>query len=70
MSNTHVNDNGDKLKARTKAQAVDKGTFSKSQTKTTTDGDSLESTTRTMSHVPGEKPVKSRTNQTIIPEEE
>lgn len=53
MSNTHVNDNGDKLKARTKAQAVDKGTFSKSQTKTTTDGDSLESTTRTMSHVQG-----------------
>ncbi|MBY3442493.1 hypothetical protein HFO32_25470 [Rhizobium leguminosarum] len=65
QSKTHVND-GDKLKAQTKAQAVDKGTFSKSRTKTSTDGSTLESTTRTMSHVPGEKPVKNTTNQKII----
>ncbi|MBY3334008.1 MULTISPECIES: hypothetical protein [Rhizobium] len=65
QSKTHVND-GDKLKAQTKAQAVDKGTFSKSRTKTSTDGSTLDSTTRTMSHVPGEKPVKNTTNQKII----
>jgi len=67
MSKTHVNDNGDKLRSQTKAQAVDKGTFSKSRTKTSTDGDSLQSTTRsTMSHEPGQKPVKNTTEQKII----
>ncbi|ARM87327.1 hypothetical protein RHEC894_CH00986 [Rhizobium sp. CIAT894] len=67
QSKTHINDNnGDKLKAQTKAQAVDQGTFSKSRTKTSTDGSALKSTTRTMSHVPGEKPVKNTTKQKII----
>lgn len=67
QSKTHINDNnGDKLKAQTKAQAVDKGTFSKSRTKTSTEGDTLQSTTRTMSHVPGEKPVKNTTRSKII----
>ncbi|MBX4937629.1 hypothetical protein [Rhizobium binae] len=67
QSKTHINDNnGDKLKAQTKAQAVDKGTFSKSRTKTSADGDALQSTTRTMSHVPGEKPVKNTTRSKII----
>jgi len=66
MSKTHVNDNVDRLKAQTKAQAVDKGSFSKSRTKTTTDGDTLQSTTRTMSHEPGQKPVKDTTQHKII----
>ncbi|MGO7565499.1 hypothetical protein ACC754_41580, partial [Rhizobium johnstonii] len=66
QSKTHINDNGDNLKAQTKAQAVDKWTFSKSRTKTSTDGSTLDSTTRTMSHVPGEKPVNNTTNQKII----
>jgi len=67
MSKTHVNNtNGDKLKAQTKSQAMDKGTFSKSRTKTSTDGDNLESTTRTMSHEPGQKPAKSTTTQKVI----
>ncbi|MBB3565205.1 hypothetical protein FHX06_006575 [Rhizobium sp. BK512] len=66
MSKTQLNDNDDKLKAQTNAQAVDKGTFSKSRTKTSTDGQSLQSTTRSMSHVPGQKPVKSKTEQNVI----
>ena len=66
MSKTHVNESDEKLRAQTKAQAADKGTFSKSRTKTSSDGDSLQSTTRTMSHVPGQKPVKGTTNQTVI----
>jgi len=67
MSKTHVDDNNsDTLKAQTKSQAMDKGTFSKSRTKTTTDGDSLESTTRSMSHEPGQKPTKSTTTQKVI----
>lgn len=39
-SKTVLNDNGDKPKAQTNAQADDKGTFSKSRTKTSTDGTS------------------------------
>lgn len=45
---------------------MDKGTFSKSQTKTRVKGDELESKTRTMSHVPGEKPVKSSSDDAIL----
>ncbi|MET3858260.1 hypothetical protein ABIE40_005417 [Rhizobium sp. OAE497] len=66
MSKTHVNDNADRLKAQTKSQAVDKGSFSKSRTQTTTNGDTLQSTTRTMSHEPGQKPVKNTTQQKIV----
>lgn len=42
--------------------ANDQGIFSKSQTKTKVrDGESVESRTKTMSHEPGSKPVKSTT---------
>jgi hypothetical protein len=44
---------------------MDQGTFSKSRTKATVQGDSLDSTTRTMSHVPGQKPVKSNTDSSV-----
>ncbi|RYG97338.1 MAG: hypothetical protein EON58_09990, partial [Alphaproteobacteria bacterium] len=60
-----VNENPNQLRAQSKAQAVDQGTFSKSQTKTRVKGDELQSTTRSMSHVPGEKPVKSTTDSNI-----
>jgi hypothetical protein len=49
------------LKGQSKAQSHDGGTFSKSRTKTTVGEGGVESTTRSMSHVPGEKPVKSTT---------
>jgi hypothetical protein len=62
-SRTKVNEN--QLRAQSKAQAMDHGTFSKSQTKTRVKGDELQSTTRSMSHVPGEKPVKSTTHSNI-----
>ncbi|KQQ78039.1 hypothetical protein ASF70_02085 [Rhizobium sp. Leaf321] len=64
-SRTMVNENPNQLRAQSKAQAVDQGTFSKSQTKTRVKGDELQSTTRSMSHVPGEKPVKSTTDSNI-----
>ncbi|TDK32244.1 hypothetical protein E2F50_18165 [Rhizobium deserti] len=64
-SRTNTVDNPSKLQTQSKAQAVDKGTFSKSRTKTTVQSDSLDSTTRTMSHVPGQKPVKSTTNSSV-----
>jgi hypothetical protein len=64
-SRTKVNENPNQLRAQSKAQAVDQGTFSKSQTKTRVKGDELQSTTRSMSHVPGEKPVKSTTDSNI-----
>ncbi|MCO5731350.1 hypothetical protein [Rhizobium sp. SSA_523] len=60
-SQTRVNENPNQLKTQSRAQAMDQGTFSKSQTKTRVKGDELESKTRTMSHVPGQKPVKSTT---------
>jgi hypothetical protein len=64
-SQTKVNENPNQLRAQSKAQAMDQGTFSKSQTKTRVKGDELQSTTRSMSHVPGEKPVKSTTDSNI-----
>jgi hypothetical protein len=64
-SRTMVNENPNQLRAQSKAQAMDQGTFSKSQTKTRVKGDELQSTTRSMSHVPGEKPVKSTTDSNI-----
>lgn len=54
------------IAGQSKAQAMDKGTFSKSQTKTKVTDDGLQSRTKTMSHVPGEKPTKSKT-KTLIP---
>ena len=61
-----MNENPNQLKAQTKAQAMDQGTFSKSQTKTRVKGDELQSKTRSMSHVPGEKPVKSNTGNGVV----
>jgi hypothetical protein len=65
-SQTKVNENPNQLRAQSKAQAMDQGTFSKSQTKTRIKGDELQSTTRSMSHVPGEKPVKSTTGSNVV----
>jgi hypothetical protein len=65
-SQTKVNENPNQLKAQTKAQAVDQGTFSKSQTKTRVQGDELQSKTRSMSHMPGQKPVKSTTDSSVV----
>ena len=60
-SRTKVNANPWKLSAQSKSQAHDKGTFSKSKTKTKVKGDDLSSRTKTMSHVPGQKPEIHRT---------
>jgi hypothetical protein len=65
MSRTNAVENPNKLQTQSKAQAMDQGTFSKSKTKTTARGDDLDSTTRTMSHVPGQKPVKSTTDTNV-----
>jgi len=64
-SRSKVNENSSHLQGQSKAQAMDKGTFSKSQTKTKVTDDGLESRTKSMSHVPGEKPSKSKTNVLI-----
>lgn len=62
---THVNENPNGVQGRSRAQSVDQGTFSRSQTRTrVTSGEQVTSTTRTMSHEPGEKPVKSTTTTT------
>ena len=63
MNRSHVNETGQGgLNGQSKAMAHDGGTFSKSQTKTKVrDGESVESRTKTMSHEPGSKPVKSTT---------
>jgi hypothetical protein len=66
-SDTKTVENPNQLKSQSKAMAQDKGTFSRSQTKTRVRDDALTSTTRSMSHVPGEKPVKSTTNVEIQP---
>jgi hypothetical protein len=64
QSGTHVNQgNGPVLNSNTRAQAHDGGTFSRSQTRTKVKaGEDVHSTTRTMSHEPGSKPVKSTTS--------
>ncbi|HTI65913.1 MAG TPA: hypothetical protein VL460_00045 [Caulobacteraceae bacterium] len=49
------------LNGQAKATARDGGTFAKSQTHTKVTGDDVASRTKTMSHVPGQKPVKSTT---------
>lgn len=69
-SQTKVNENPNQLRAQSKAQAMDKGTFSKSQTKTRVRDGELESSTRSMSHVPGQKPTKGTTsNSTVLPQQ-
>ncbi|CDN58194.1 Hypothetical protein RG1141_PA13620 (plasmid) [Neorhizobium galegae bv. officinalis bv. officinalis str. HAMBI 1141] len=65
-SQTKINENPNQLKAQSRAQAMDQGTFSKSQTKTRVKGDELQSKTRSMSHVPGQKPVKSNTESNVV----
>lgn len=64
MDRAKVNETGNGgLNGQAKAMAHDGGTFSKSQTKTKVrDGESVESRTRTMTHEPGSKPVKSTTS--------
>lgn len=63
IDRSHVNETGNGgLNGQSKAMAQDGGTFSKSHTKTKVrDGESVESRTKTMSHEPGSKPVKSTT---------
>src|SRR3982751_158930 len=64
QSGSHVNQgNGPVLNSNTRAQAHDGGTFSRSQTRTKVKaGEDVQSTTRTMSHEPGSKPIKSTTS--------
>src|SRR4051794_22383429 len=64
QSGTHVNQgNGPVLNANTRAQAHEGGTFSRSHTRTKVKaGEDVQSTTKTMSHEPGSKPVKSTTS--------
>jgi hypothetical protein len=64
QSGSHVNQgNGPVLNSNTRAQAHEGGTFSRSQTRTKVKaGEDVQSTTRTMSHEPGSKPVKSTTS--------
>ena len=64
QSGTHVNQgNGPVLNSNTRAQAHDGGTFSRSHTRTKVKaGEDVQSTTRTMSHEPGSKPMKSTTS--------
>jgi hypothetical protein len=64
-SRTKVNENPNQLKAQSRAQAMDQGTFSKSQTKTRVKDGELESRTKSMSHVPGEKPAMNRTESNV-----
>jgi hypothetical protein len=68
MDRSHVNETGNGgLNGQAKAMAHDGGTFSKSQTKTKVrDGESVESRTKTMSHEPGSKPVKSTTTGSTV----
>lgn len=63
QSGSHVNNGGGNvLNGQAKAQAHDGGTFSKSHTKTQVKaGEEVGSRTKSMSHVLGEKPVKSTT---------
>src|SRR3954471_10986396 len=65
QSGSHVNQgNGPVLNSNTRAQAHDGGTFSRSQTRTKVKaGEDVQSTTRTMTHQPGSKPVKSTVTQ-------
>ncbi|HEV7434641.1 MAG TPA: hypothetical protein VGO22_07200 [Pseudorhizobium sp.] len=66
QSRTKINENPNQLKAQSKAQAMDQGTFSKSHSKTRVKDGELQSRTRTMSHVPGEKPSMDRTESNVL----
>lgn len=59
---TQVHDNGKSGQAR--AQAMDQGTFAKSHTHTKIKKGAVVSRTKSMSHVPGSKPVMSTTSAT------
>ncbi len=62
MDRSRVNETGNGgLNGQAKAMAHDGGTFSKSHTKTKVRDGEVESRTKTMSHEPGSKPVKSTT---------
>ncbi|MFC6790958.1 hypothetical protein ACFQE0_15860 [Methylobacterium komagatae] len=62
MDRSHVNGTGNGgLNGQAKAMAHDGGTFSKSHTQTKVRDGEVESRTKTMSHEPGSKPVKSTT---------
>ncbi|MGU3340750.1 hypothetical protein ACLBXJ_22270 [Methylobacterium mesophilicum] len=62
MDRSHVNERGNGgLNGQAKAMAHDGGTFSKSHTQTKVRDGEVESRTKTMSHEPGSKPVKSTT---------
>lgn len=68
-SQTKIIENPNMLQGNSKAMAHDGGTFSKSMTKTRVKGDDLSSRTKTMSHVPGEKPAKDTTTvETQLPQ--
>lgn len=56
---SHVSGGGGHLNGQTMEQAHQGGTFSKSHTRTKDKPGGVTSTTKSMSHVPGEKPVKS-----------
>ena len=64
QSGTSVNHgNGPVLNSNARAQAHDGGTFSRSHTRTQVKaGEDVRSTTKTMAHQPGSKPVKSTTS--------
>lgn len=64
QAGSHVNQgNGPVLNSNTRAQAHDGGTFSRSQTRTKVKaGEDVQSRTRTMTHQPGSKPVKSQSS--------
>ena len=57
--------NGPVMNSNARAQAHDRGTFSRSHTRTKVKaGEEVGSTTKTMSHVPGSKPTMSTTSTT------
>ena len=66
LSRTKITENPNQVKGSSKAQAMDQGTFSKSQTKTRVKEGQLQSKTRSMSHVPGEKPTMDRTESNVV----
>jgi len=66
QSRTNLHANPNNLMGNAKAQAHEGGTFSRSQTKTQVKpGDELRTRTKTMSHVPGSKPLMSTTRNSV-----
>jgi hypothetical protein len=62
-SSSRINGNDNNANAMSKARAQDGGTWSSSKTQTKVKaGEEVGSRTKSMSHVPGEKPVKSTTS--------